>query len=115
MTAIAFPSVFRRLMVESITIKRFVQSGQDEYGRSDGTWQVVATVQARIASRGISEDRQNRESITQRRAAAVHPLTDVVHTDRVDYDGMEWEIETVEKVYSHRGLAYKRIVMVKEY
>jgi hypothetical protein len=93
------------LLTDTVDILRFDQTGDTPFGEATGTWEAATTgAAARVELTSFAEDRAGRTVNVQKRRVFLFPTVDVVDTDRVRWDGVDYPIETVDKAWGRAGV-----------
>lgn len=84
---------FRSLLISSATITRETADGFDDYGNPQVEWAEVAEdIPCRVFEQPGKELTDDRASIVRQATLYVQAGTDVTAQDRVEVDGVTWEV-----------------------
>lgn len=85
---------FRSLLISSATITRETAGDVDDYGNPVIEWtEVAAGVPCRVFQQNGDELTEDRDTVQRRATVYLEAGADVSPLDRIDVDGVTWEVD----------------------
>jgi len=98
-------------MAQTITVQRLSTTGtKDEYNNPVESWSNhLYNIPARVYIGGASENRSNQDTHMYDAVALVDPDYDIIEQDRFSWNGVTYDVETVEPITYYKGIHHQRV------